>query len=53
MIDEMKPTSRTILNRIKEVFSYRIEAEVWDIFVNSVMGKEHKQQQIHVSQGFK
>ena len=29
MIDEIKPTFRTIQNRIKEVFNYRIDPMIW------------------------
>ena len=39
MVDEIKPTFRTIQNRIKEVFNYRIDPIIWNMFVDSVLGK--------------
>lgn len=38
MIDEMKPTLRTVTNRIKEVFGYKVEPFIMNMLIDSIKG---------------
>lgn len=40
MIDEMKPTMRTIMNRIKEVFGYKVDPFIINMLIESINGNE-------------
>jgi orotate phosphoribosyltransferase-like protein len=40
MIDEMKPSLRTIMNRIKEVFGYKVEPFITNMLIESIKGNE-------------
>ena len=53
MNDEMKPALRTIQNRIKQVFGYKIETSVWDMLINSVQTLPEKQNFLNLSYGLK
>lgn len=51
MIDEINPTFRTIQNRIKEVFNYRIDPIIWTMFVDAVSCRQKRQQPLLISHG--
>ena len=40
MIDEMKPTLRTIMNRVKEVFGYKVDPFVINMLIESIKGND-------------
>ena len=40
MIDEMKPTLRTVMNRIKEVFGYKVDPFIINMLIESIKGND-------------